>query len=62
MQAFYGNINWIAGISIVIGSIPGAIIGANIIKFIPERGLRFAFGVFLLFASIMLILEQTGVI
>jgi hypothetical protein len=61
-QALYGNINWVAGICVAIGSIPGAIIGANAVKFLPERILRFIFSGFLLFAAIMLILEQVGII
>jgi hypothetical protein len=57
-QALLGNVDWIAGICIAIGSIPGAVIGANLMRHIPERTLRFVFSLFLLFASITLILEQ----
>ncbi|MGN0301729.1 MAG: sulfite exporter TauE/SafE family protein [Anaerotardibacter sp.] len=54
-QGILGNIDYIAGIAIVCGSIPGAVIGANLAKKIPERKLRFVFSGFLLFAAVMLL-------
>lgn len=57
-QGIFGNIDYMAGIGVAIGSIPGAIIGANLIKRIPERTLRLIFGGFLLISAIMLIINE----
>lgn len=61
-QAILGNINYFAGISIVIGTIPGAVVGARLVRVIPERQLRFAFGGFLLVAAVMLMLNEFGIL
>ncbi len=61
-QAVFGNINYLAGIAVVIGTIPGAVIGARLIKVIPERQLRFLFGCFLLIAAVMLMLNEFGIL
>lgn len=61
-QGLLGNINYIAGISIVIGTIPGAVIGARLVRVIPERQLRFAFGGFLLVAAVLLMLNEFGIL
>lgn len=61
-QAILGNINYFAGISIVIGTIPGAVIGARLVRVIPERQLRFAFGGFLLVAAVLLMLNEFGIL
>ena len=60
-QGILGNIDYIAGIAVVVGSIPGAVIGANLTKKVPERKLRFIFGGFLLFAAFMLMVKEFGV-
>lgn len=60
-QCMHGNVDYIAGIAMAIGSIPGALIGASLIRYIPERKLRFLFGFFLLFAAIILIGNELGV-
>lgn len=60
-QALHGNVDYLAGIAMALGSIPGAIIGASLIRYIPERKMRFLFGFFLLFAAIMLIGNELGV-
>ena len=57
-QGLLGNIDYIAGIAMAIGSIPGAIIGANLIRRIPERKLRFIFGAFLLISAVVLLLNE----
>ena len=53
-QGLLGNIDYLAGIAIVIGSIPGALVGARLVRVVPERQLRFIFGGFLLAAAVML--------
>lgn len=61
-QGMLGNINYMAGIMVAIGSIPGAVIGARLVRKVPERILRFIFGGFLIVAAIVLVLNETGVI
>ena len=57
-QAMLGNIHFTAGIAIAIGSIPGAVVGASLIRFVPERALRMLFGVFLFFSAIILAVNE----
>ncbi|MBR2834993.1 MAG: sulfite exporter TauE/SafE family protein [Coriobacteriales bacterium] len=57
-QAILGNINYTAGIAIVIGTIPGAFLGAKFVRVIPERTLRFTFGGFLLIAAALLAVKE----
>lgn len=59
-QAVLGNINWIAGISVACGSIPGAALGAKLIPRVPERQLRFLFAGFLVVAAVLLVVNQLG--
>ena len=61
-QAMLGNINYLAGIAISIGSIPGAIIGASLVHRVPERMLRFIFGGFLIVAAALLVLNEFGIL
>lgn len=60
-QALLGNINWIAGIAVACGSIPGATLGAKLIPKVPERQLRFLFAGFLVVAAVLLVVNQVGV-
>ena len=53
-QGMLGNIDYLAGIAMAASSIPGAI-GANLIRRVPERQLRIAFGVFLLISAVVLL-------
>ncbi|MEC4273822.1 TSUP family transporter [Adlercreutzia sp. R25] len=59
-QAVLGNINWVAGIAVACGSIPGAQLGARLIPKVPERTLRFTFAGFLVVAAVMLVVNQLG--
>ena len=60
-QGVIGNINYLAGIAIVIGTIPGAVIGARLVTKVPERTLRLLFGCFLIVAAVMLVLNEAGI-
>lgn len=60
-QALLGNINWIAGIAVACGSIPGATLGAKLIPKVPERQLHFLFAGFLVVAAVLLVVNQLGV-
>lgn len=57
-QAALGNIDWLVGLMVAAGSIPGAILGARFVGRVPELSLRFAFGTVLLVASVMLVVNQ----
>lgn len=61
-QGLLGNIDYLAGIAIVVGSIPGALVGARLVRVVPERQLRFIFGGFLLVAAVMLVLNEFGIL
>lgn len=61
-QGLLGNIDYLAGIAIVIGSIPGALVGARLVRVVPERQLRFIFGGFLLVAAVMLMLNEFSIL
>lgn len=61
-QDLLGNIEYLAGIAIVVGSIPGALVGARLVRMVPERQLRFIFGGFLLVAAVMLMLNEFGIL
>ena len=61
-QGLLGNIDYLAGIAIVVGSIPGALVGARLVRVVPERQLRFIFGSFLLVAAVMLMLNEFGIL
>lgn len=60
-QALLGNINYTVGLAIAIGSIPGAVLGARLVKVVPERALRLIFGAFLLVAAVLLAVSEFGV-
>lgn len=57
-QALLGNVDWVGGICVALGAVPGAVLGTKLLERISEVHLRFMFGGFLLIASILLILDQ----
>ena len=59
-QCMLGNVDFLIGIAVACGSIPGAAVGARLVRRVPERTLRFIFAAFLLAASILLVLKETG--
>lgn len=61
-QAVLGNIDYMVGIAMMVGSIPGAIVGASLVKRVPERALRFAFALFLLLMAVLLVVNEASVI
>ena len=61
-QAVLGNIDYMVGVAMMVGSIPGAVVGANLVKRVPERALRFTFAAFLLLMAVLLIVNEASVI
>ena len=61
-QGLLGHIDYMAGIAVAVGSIPGAVIGARLVRLVPERTLRFIFGGFLIVAAVVLVLNEVGVL
>lgn len=61
-QGMLGNIDYLAGIAVAIGSIPGAVVGARLVRIVPERMLRFIFGGFLIVAAVVLVLNELGLL
>lgn len=61
-QAFLSNIDYMVGVAMMVGSIPGAVVGANLVKRVPERALRFTFAAFLLLMAVLLIVNEASVI
>lgn len=61
-QAILGNVNYAIGIAMVVGSMPGAVVGANLVKRVPERALRLLFASFLLVVAVVMLLNETGVL
>ena len=57
-QGLLGNVDWLAGVAVAAGSIPGALLGARLIPYAPERALRILFGCFLLIAAALLLVNQ----
>lgn len=57
-QAVLGNVDWLVGLAIAVGSMPGAVVGARLMDRVPERTLRFLFAGLLGFAAIMLVVDQ----
>ena len=62
MQCLLGNVDYIVGVAVACGSIPGAVLGANLASRIPERALRFAFAAFLGIAAILLVVKEAGLL
>lgn len=61
-QAILGNIDFVAGLAIAVGSIPGAVLGARHVRKVPELQLRILFGCVLIVAAIMLVINEAGIL
>lgn len=57
-QALLGNVHFMIGIAMAVGSIPGAVLGAQLVKRVPERTLRIMFGAFLLLMAVVLVANE----
>ena len=57
-QGMLGNINYLAGIALAAGTIPGAALGSMLIRHVPEKSLRLIFITFLFVVAILLVLNE----
>lgn len=57
-QALLGHIDYLAGIMLCVGAIPGAVLGARLVSRVPERTLRFIFAGLLAVAAVMLVINE----
>lgn len=60
VQCVLGNVHYLVGIAVALGAIPGALVGARLVRLMPERALRFAFTAFLVIAAILLVAREFG--
>lgn len=61
-QALLGNVSYTVGIAVAAGTVPGAVLGASLVKRVPERTLRLLFACFLVVMACVLLLTETGVL
>lgn len=61
-QAFLGHIDYLAGIMLCVGAIPGAVLGARLVPRVPERTLRFIFAGLLAVAAVMLVINELSLL
>lgn len=60
-QLILGNVHVVAAVSMSAGAIPGAVMGANLIRRVPERLLRFVFSGLLVATAMMLVINEFGI-
>ena len=58
VQMALGHVDYLAGILLALGSIPGAAFGARLVTRVNDRQLRFLFAGFLALAAILLIAKE----
>jgi uncharacterized membrane protein YfcA len=58
MHAYFGHIWWLEGLLIVVGTVPGASVGAKIVQRIADKPLRIAFCCILAVAAASIIIKQ----
>lgn len=61
-QCALGNVDFLVGIAVACGSIPGAALGARLTKYVSERMLQFAFASFLAVAAILMVVKEVGLL
>jgi len=57
-HAFLGQIEWLYGIALIIGAVPGAQVGAWLVNKLPDRPMRIAFGILLVIIGGMLLFNN----
>ncbi len=59
-HGLYGHIDYLRGAMLALGSIPGSLLGSMLLRKIPEKGLKIAFGFLLVAMAIILALNEVG--
>ena len=59
-QLVWGNVDVVVGIAMAIGTIPGALVGARIMRRVPERSLRFGFAITMICIAIFLVVNEVA--
>jgi uncharacterized membrane protein YfcA len=59
-QGMLGNIDYAIGIAMAVGSIPGSVLGASLVKKVPEAQLRLGFAIFLLLMAVLLVVNEVA--
>jgi len=57
-HAFLGHIEWLYGVGLMIGTIPGAQLGSWLIARLPERPMRFAFAGLLSTIGVLMLVQE----
>lgn len=57
-HAYYGNIHWLLTCFLVVGSIPGTMVGARINKRLSLQHLTYLFAITLLISGVILVLKE----
>ncbi len=57
-HALLGHIWWLHGLAIMLGTVPGALLGAWLINRLPERPMRFAFATLLALIGILMLAQE----
>jgi uncharacterized membrane protein YfcA len=57
-HALLGHIWWFYGLAVIVGTIPGAQLGAWLIARLPERPMRFAFAALLTCIGLVMFLQE----
>ena len=57
-HALLGNVQWLAGLMLIAGSLVGTRLGAAIIRHVNERLLTFLFGMMLIIAGVLTIVRE----
>jgi len=54
-HALLGQVEWFYGLALIIGTIPGALVGAWLINILPDRPMRVAFSILLIIVGVLLV-------
>lgn len=59
-QIYFGNVDFLVGVPVIVGSIPGAAVGSMLVRRFRDRTLSFCFAGFLGVATVLFVLKQFG--
>ena len=57
-HAILGNVDWILGVLLIVGSVVGAKLGAKILAHVNDRLLTGLFGVVLVFSGVIMVVRE----